>query len=90
MAGAEPIGHGDGIYCRRARIGTVTSAAKSPLLKATVALARLDAGTGDLGDAVEIGKLDGHRKRIAATIVPFPFYDPKKTRVRADWAAQRP
>ena len=28
------------------------------------------------------GKLDGHQKRLAATVVRFPFYDPEKTRVR--------
>ena len=27
--------------------------------------------------------VDGLRKRIPATVVPFPFYDPEKTRVRA-------
>ena len=32
---------------------------------------------------VEIGKLDGHQKRIGAKVVPFPFYDPTKSRVRA-------
>jgi aminomethyltransferase len=38
---------------------------------------------GDLGSSVEVGKLDGQQKRIPATVVPFPFYDPEKTRVRA-------
>jgi aminomethyltransferase len=37
----------------------------------------------DLGTAVEIGKLDGHRKRIPAQVVRFPFYDPDKTRPRS-------
>ena len=32
---------------------------------------------------VEIGKLDGHQKRIGAKVVSFPFYDPTKSRVRA-------
>ena len=32
---------------------------------------------------VEIGKLDGHQKRIGARVVAFPFYDPTKSRVRA-------
>jgi len=36
-----------------------------------------------VGTAVEVGKLDGHRKRIPAQVVPFPFYDPKKTRPRS-------
>ena len=35
------------------------------------------------GTAVEVGKLDGQQKRLPATVVPFPFYDPNKERVRA-------
>ncbi len=31
----------------------------------------------------EIGKIDGHQKRIPAKIVGFPHYDPQKTRVRS-------
>ena len=34
-------------------------------------------------NCVEVGKLDGHQKRIPATVVRFPFYDPEKTRPRA-------
>jgi aminomethyltransferase len=34
------------------------------------------------GTALEIGKLDGHKKRLPATVVPFPFYDPTKSRMR--------
>ena len=32
---------------------------------------------------VEIGKLDGHQKRIPATVAPFPFYDPEKKKPRS-------
>ena len=35
------------------------------------------------GTEVEIGKMDGHQKRIPAKIIPFPFYDPKKLKVRS-------
>ena len=35
------------------------------------------------GTEVEVGKLDGFQKRIPATVVPFPFYDPKKERPRS-------
>ena len=35
------------------------------------------------GTEVEVGKLDGHQKRIPATVVPIPFYDPKKERPRS-------
>ena len=34
------------------------------------------------GTEVEVGKIDGHQKRIPVRVVHFPFYDPEKTRVR--------
>ena len=37
----------------------------------------------ELGTAVEVGKLDGHQKRIPATVVRVPFYDPEKKRPRS-------
>ena len=35
---------------------------------------------------VEVGRLDGHQKRIPARVVPFPHFDPGKRRVRGDYA----
>lgn len=82
LAGNEKPGHGDPVFVGRAQIGVVTSATRSPTLRKTIALARLDVVHADPGTAVEIGKLDGHQKRLAASVVRFPFYDPAKTRVR--------
>lgn len=82
LAGDEPAHHGDPVFVGRAQIGVVTSATRSPILGQCIALARLDVAAATLGAAVEIGKLDGHRKRLSATIVPFPHYDPQKLRVR--------
>ncbi|GGD11695.1 DUF1989 domain-containing protein [Aureimonas glaciei] len=84
IAGNEPIGHGDGIFVGRAQVGVVTSATRSPILGKTIALARLDVSLAAPGTRVEIGKLDGQQKRITATVVRFPHYDPDKTRVRAE------
>ena len=67
----------------RARVGAVTSAARSPVLGTSIALARIDVAAGGIGDRVEVGKMDGHQKRLGAEIVRFPHYDPDKTRVRA-------
>jgi aminomethyltransferase len=53
------------------------------VLKKTIALARLDVTHATLGTEVEIGKLDGQQKRLPATVVRFPFYDPEKTRPRS-------
>jgi aminomethyltransferase len=83
MEGEEPVGHGDCVHIGRAQIGTVTSATRSPILKKTIALARIDATYAELGTEVEVGKLDGHQKRLPARIVRVPQYDPEKTRVRS-------
>lgn len=79
----EDVGHGDPLYVGRAQVGVITSATKSPILKANIALARVDVAEAETGRALEIGKLDGLQKRIPARIVPFPHFDPQKTRVRA-------
>jgi aminomethyltransferase len=83
MEGDETVGHGDCVHIGRAQIGVVTSATRSPILKKTIALARLDVTHAEIGTEVEVGKLDGHQKRLPARIVRFPHYDPEKTRVRA-------
>jgi aminomethyltransferase len=83
MEGDEAVGHGDCVHVGRAQIGTITSATRSPILKQTIALARVDVTHGELGSEVEVGKLDGQQKRLPARIVRFPHYDPDKTRVRA-------
>ena len=55
----------------------------SPTLNKNLALCRIDINSSELGTKVEVGKLDGHQKRIPATIVNFPFYDPDKSKVRS-------
>jgi aminomethyltransferase len=82
VEGEEAIKHGDCIHVGRAQVGTITSATRSPILKKTIALARVDVAHSDIGTMVEIGKLDGQQKRLPARIVRFPHYDPEKTRVR--------
>ena len=51
--------------------------------KKNIALCKIDIGYSEIGIDVEIGKLDGHQKRIDAKVIAFPFYDPTKSRVRA-------
>ena len=77
---ATDVGHGDGIYVGRAQVGVVTSAMRSPLLGKQIALARVDVACGEIGTAVEVGKLDGHQKRLPAVVSAQSAYDPKKTR----------
>jgi aminomethyltransferase len=77
---AIDVAHGDCVHIGRAQIGEVTSSMRSPLLGKNIALARVDVSCAEVGIEVEIGKLDGHQKRLPAKIVPFAHYDPKKTR----------
>jgi aminomethyltransferase len=78
----ETVGHGDCVHVGRAQVGVVTSGTRSPILKKTIALARLDVSASALGTEVEVGKLDGHQKRLPARVVRFPHYDTEKARVR--------
>jgi aminomethyltransferase len=80
---AQAVGHGDGIFAGRAQVGVVTSAMRSPLLGKTIALARIDIHHAQIGTTVEIGKLDGQQKRLAATVGRLPHYDPEKTKPRS-------
>ena len=61
----------------------MTSGTLSPILNKNIALCRVDINSAELGTDLEIGKLDGHQKRLPAKVVKFPFYDPEKTRVRS-------
>ena len=55
---------------------------RSPVLGKNIALARVDVAHSEIGTEVEIGKLDGHQKRLPAKITAFPHYDPQKTKPR--------
>jgi aminomethyltransferase len=81
--GNVDVGHGDCIHIGRAQIGEVTSSMRSPMLGKNIALARIDVAHAAVGTQVEVGKLDGHQKRLPAEIVPFAHYDPKKERPRS-------
>jgi len=79
----EAVGHGDCVHLGRAQVGVVTSGMRSPILGRNIALARVDALNSAIGTEVEIGKLDGHQKRLPARIVKLSHYDPEKTRPRS-------
>ena len=81
--GNDAVGHGDCVHVGRAQVGEITSSTRSPILKKNIALARIDVAHAEDGTEVEVGKLDGHQKRLPAVVVPFPHYDPTKSRVRA-------
>jgi aminomethyltransferase len=83
LSGNEPASHGDCVHVGRSQVGVVTSATRSPVLRKNIALCRIAVQHAEVGTHVEVGKLDGHRKRIPAQVVRFPFYDPEKLRPRS-------
>ncbi len=83
LAGGEPGANGDGVFVGRQQVGEITSGTISPTLRKNIALCRMMLPHDEIGTEVEVGKLDGHQKRIPAQVVRFPFYDPDKSRVRA-------
>ncbi|WP_373636795.1 DUF1989 domain-containing protein [Yoonia sp. BS5-3] len=84
IASEVEVGHGDPIHIGRAQIGEVTSSMRSPLLGQNIAMARIDVAHAEVGTQVEIGKLDGHQKRLPAVIRPdLAAFDPKKERPRS-------
>ncbi|MDE0389169.1 MAG: aminomethyltransferase family protein, partial [Rhodospirillales bacterium] len=82
LVGDEVASHGDGVFVGRHRVGVVTSGTRSPMTGKSIALCRMAVEHAPPGTAVEVGQLDGVQKRLEATVVPFPFYDPDKSRVR--------
>ncbi len=83
LDGDEVAEHGDCVHIGRQQIGVITSGARSPKLSKNIALCRVTTEHATPGTRVEVGKLDGHQKRLAATVCSYPFYDPDKSRVRA-------
>ncbi|MFM9139547.1 MAG: glycine cleavage T C-terminal barrel domain-containing protein, partial [Solirubrobacterales bacterium] len=83
LEGNEVAGHGDCVHVGRSQVGVITSGMRSPVLRKNIALCRMAVQHAEIGTEVEVGKLDGHQKRIPATVVRFPFYDPDKEKPRS-------
>ena len=82
LNGDELAANGDCVDIGRNQVGEITSAVRSPILRKNLALCRIQVEHSAAGTEVEVGKLDGKQKRLPAKVVPFPFYDPTKLRVR--------
>jgi len=85
LSGREPAAHGDGVFQGRYQVGQITSATISPILGKNIALCRMNVEYAGEGTEIEVGKLDGHQKRIPARVVPFPHFDPAKERVKGHY-----
>jgi aminomethyltransferase len=83
LEGNEPAAHAECVHVGRHQVGVITSGTRSPVLKKNIALCRMNVRYAEVGTQVEVGKLDGFQKRIPATVVRFPFYDPEKSRPRS-------
>ncbi|MCY4540996.1 MAG: DUF1989 domain-containing protein [Rhodobacteraceae bacterium] len=83
FGGNEAPVHGDCVFVGRERVGVVTSACSSPQLGHAIAMARVAVENAEKGSRLEVGKLDGHMKRLPAIIVDLPFMDPMREKVRA-------
>ncbi|MEM7731728.1 MAG: DUF1989 domain-containing protein [Pseudomonadota bacterium] len=75
--------HGAHVFDGERPVGVITSATRSPLYERTIAMARLAVEFADTGRNLEVGQLDGHMKRLPASVCAMPFYDPKRERARA-------
>lgn len=83
MDSAEPVAHGDQVFNGRFPVGVITSATVSPVMKKTIAMCRIAPDFAEPGTRLEVGQLDGHKKRLGAEVTTLPFYDPERTRVRS-------
>ena len=83
LVGDDLVGTGDPVMIDRQQVGTITSGVRSPILRKNIALCRISIEHSEIGTEVEVGKMDGHQKRLPATVVRFPHYDPDKERVRS-------
>jgi len=80
--GNEVPVHGDGVFDGRRQIGVITSATRSPALGCAIAMARVSKEWAGDGNQLEVGKLDGHMKRLKASVCGIPFVDPGRERAR--------
>jgi aminomethyltransferase len=68
---------------QRGRVGTITSATFSPILNRSIALAQVVPEAAAMGTELEVGFMDGLKRRVRATVGPLSAYDPTKSRVRS-------
>jgi aminomethyltransferase len=82
VEGDEAPAVGAPVMSGSVHVGAVTSAARSPVLKKTIALCRLDAAQGAPGTEVAVRSADG-ASGVPARVAALPFFDPDRKRLRA-------
>lgn len=83
FSGKEAPAHGDPVFVGREQVGVITSATHSPQLGHAIAMARIAIEQSEDGRDLEVGRLDGHMKRLPCTVCALPFLDPKREKARA-------
>ncbi len=85
LEGPEVAAQGQPVFAagERWRVGQITSATFSPILNASIALAQVVPEFANAGTVVEVGLLDGLKRRVRATVGSLAAFDPTKSRVRA-------
>ena len=85
LDGNEVATGGQGVHpiAERWRAGTITSATFSPILNRSIAIAQVVPDYAELGTVLEVGWVDGIKRRVKATVGSLAAYDPTKSRVRA-------
>lgn len=75
VASDKPADEGAEVYRNGKKVGVVTCAMYSPLVKKSLAIVRLDVDCAVAGTALEVRNASG---AVKATAQPLPFDDPKK------------
>ncbi len=83
LPGNEAPRHGDAVFVGREQVGVITSGTYSPQLGHAIAMARVAVECAGAGTELEVGKLDGHTKRLSARVTRLPFIDPERKKARA-------
>jgi aminomethyltransferase len=69
------------VFAGGRQVGRATSGTWSPTLKKHIALASVDAAHEPAGSILQLEwTVEGRRGRVAATVVPLPFFDPPRKR----------
>ncbi|MGB5916908.1 MAG: DUF1989 domain-containing protein [Phormidesmis sp.] len=86
LEGSESAAHGQNIYAKgeRWRVGHITSATFSPILNQNIAMAQVVPEYAAIGTQLEVGLLDGIKRRVNATVGPLAAFDPTKSRARVE------
>lgn len=84
LEGPEVAAHGQPVFAQgeRWRVGQITSATFSPILNASIAMAQVVPEYAGAGTEVEVGLLDGLKRRVLAKVGNLAAFDPTKSRVR--------